>query len=87
MNKRQAKIEALSACAETLFGFRDSDFGYECSDEDREKLMKENNIKSEGYTRFLFGKLIFETCFTLYGSEIRKLQKEIKHLKKYRVKA
>ena len=41
MNKRQAKVEALSACAEILFGFRDSDFGYECSDEDREKLMKE----------------------------------------------
>ena len=40
MNKRQAKVEALSACAEVLFGFRDSDFAIEGSDKDREKLMK-----------------------------------------------
>ena len=41
MNKRQAKIEALSACAEMIFGFRDSDWGSEQNDEDREKLMRE----------------------------------------------
>lgn len=41
MNKRQAKIEALSACATVVFNLHDSDFGLEKSDKDREKLMKE----------------------------------------------
>ena len=40
MNKRQAKIEALSACAAVLFGLADSDFGDELGDEDRKKLLR-----------------------------------------------
>ena len=52
MNKRQAKIDALSASAVVLFGLADSDFGDELCDENREKLLRAvNNIAQRLWER------------------------------------